>query len=75
MCAEVGDEASESELVKVAELSARLAVGITCHANYDVVDDFLAANNDLHGEGRSSKTESDDDELESSDVELHVKTV
>lgn len=49
------------------------AVGMAKHANCDAVDDLLAANGDLHGEGRSSKAESDDDELESSSVDEHVK--
>lgn len=49
------------------------AVGMAKHANCDAVDDLLAANGDFHGEGRSSKAESDDDELESSSVDEHVK--
>lgn len=64
----------ESELLKVAMLSAVLAVGATCHANNEVVDDLSTAMGDLHGEGRTPKTESEDDELGSSLLEEHVNT-
>lgn len=55
-------------------MSALLAVGITCHANNEVVDDLSTAMDDLHGEGRTPKTESEDDEFDSSSVDEHVKT-